>query len=163
MSDTHAAPFLTAKTWHLPRVDVLLHCGDLSNSGSLSDYRGTISLLESVPAEIKLVIAGNHDKTLDQKYWNKHIEMMQARGEDVDQGLHYKAKELWTSDEVRRAGIFYLDEGTHKFTLRSGASFTVCPLAHPKLVLSVLSPLTNNYPDICVTISTRIQRLGIYV
>lgn len=125
ISDTHAATFLTDKTWHLPRVDVLLHCGDLSNSGSLADYRRTISLLRSVPAELKLVIAGNHDKTLDGQYWKSFVERMQARGLDLDPELHCQAKELWTSNEMKRDGIFYLEEGTHKFTLRSGATFTV--------------------------------------
>jgi len=127
ISDTHAATSLTDETWKLPRVDVLLHCGDLSNVGSIDNYRRTISLLRSVPAEIKLVIAGNHDKTLDGQYWSSHVKRMRARGQNVDPDLHRHAKQLWTSDELRGSGIFYLEEGTRKFTLRSGATFTVCP------------------------------------
>lgn len=48
----------------LPKADVLLHCGDLTMVGLLNEYEKTLDMLESIDAELKLVIAGNHDISL---------------------------------------------------------------------------------------------------
>jgi hypothetical protein len=107
----------------LPAADVLLHCGDLTMVGLLSEFDGVIAMLGKIEAELKLVIAGNHDCSLDAEYYSRE-------GRD-QHGLHYeedvpvKAREMWTGIRAREAGITYLDEGTHQFTLQSGASFTI--------------------------------------
>ena len=48
-----------------PRVDVLLHCADLTQVGDMSAYKKALRMLGSFDAELKLVIAGNHDISLD--------------------------------------------------------------------------------------------------
>jgi len=76
-------------------------------------------MLGSIDAELKLVIAGNHDKTLDAKYWrDKRSNMYQW--ED-----HPKALDMWKGKEAQDAGVTYLEEGVHQFKLKSGAIFKV--------------------------------------
>ncbi|KAK3952160.1 Metallo-dependent phosphatase-like protein [Pseudoneurospora amorphoporcata] len=59
ISDTHNC------TVKLPKGDVLIHAGDLTNQGSLSELTKAIQWLEKADFEAKIVIAGNHDKALD--------------------------------------------------------------------------------------------------
>ncbi|OCK96002.1 Metallo-dependent phosphatase, partial [Cenococcum geophilum 1.58] len=66
ISDTHN------QTPKLPRGDVLIHAGDLSNQGSISELRKTVAWLEKADFEVKIVIAGNHDVTLDSQFYEKH-------------------------------------------------------------------------------------------
>ncbi|KAI9666957.1 MAG: hypothetical protein M1831_001462 [Alyxoria varia] len=104
----------------LPKADVLIHCGDLTMMGRLEEYQQTISMLDKIDAELKLVIAGNHDRSLDAAFW-KDPEKPFMR----DHADHERALELWTETAPRK-GITYLDEDTHTFTLKSsGATFTV--------------------------------------
>ncbi|ESA42654.1 Ser/Thr protein phosphatase [Neurospora crassa OR74A] len=59
ISDTHNC------TIKLPKGDVLIHAGDLTNQGSLSELTKAIQWLEKADFEAKVVIAGNHDKALN--------------------------------------------------------------------------------------------------
>ena len=45
----------------LPKADVAIHCGDLTDGSLLEEFRGAIRLLRDIDAPLKLVIAGNHD------------------------------------------------------------------------------------------------------
>jgi predicted phosphodiesterase len=73
ISDTHNFEFGKAERYDgpfvqpTPRCDVL-HCGDLTMTGGISDYKKSIRMLASIDAELKLVIAGNHDRDLDPKW-----------------------------------------------------------------------------------------------
>lgn len=83
-------------------------------------------MLHSIPAELKLVIAGNHDLSLDRDWWlnnprGRHIDDCRRRP-DSD---YETAREIWTGQEAEDAGVTFLDEGTHSFTLKSGAKFKV--------------------------------------
>jgi 3',5'-cyclic AMP phosphodiesterase CpdA len=49
----------------MPRVDILLHTGDLTNFGEVKSLRKSIKMLGSIEAELKLVIAGSHDISLN--------------------------------------------------------------------------------------------------
>ena len=122
ISDTHGAKFVPRQD-ELPKVDVLLHCGDLTSRGRLFEYEDTLSLLCNIDAELKLVIAGNHDVTLDAEYWR-------ARGSEID-GSDYSsstaaaAMKLMKGRKALLAGVEFLHEGVHSFRLRSGAKFTL--------------------------------------
>lgn len=73
LSDTHFyslfRPDMTRKDipFHnpLPHVDILIHAGDLTSTGLHYEHVLAVSLLRSHPAELKLIIPGNHDITLD--------------------------------------------------------------------------------------------------
>ena len=67
ISDTHNLEFADCDHdfWQvLPRVDVLLHCGDLTHCGGASSYKKALRMLGQFDAELKIVIAGNHDLDL---------------------------------------------------------------------------------------------------
>ncbi|KAI4864942.1 Metallo-dependent phosphatase [Hypoxylon rubiginosum] len=66
ISDTHNC------TVKLPKGDVLIHCGDLTNEGSFSELSKQVAWLEKADFECKLVIAGNHDLTLDTDSYEQY-------------------------------------------------------------------------------------------
>ncbi|CAO2650940.1 Nn.00g092370.m01.CDS01 [Neocucurbitaria sp. VM-36] len=108
----------------LPKADVLLHCGDLTMVGHLHEYEQTLDMLESIDADLKLVIAGNHDISLDAEYYARKGPYMHARhGYDIE--LPKKAMDFWKGERAHRAGVVYLEEGTHMFTLKNGAILRV--------------------------------------
>ena len=125
LSDTHNFEFTnndhTSRPLQLPtpKVDVLLHCGDLTHVGREPSYRKALKMLNSIEAELKLVIAGNHDIDLDRQYWETHL------GEDDELEDHGRAVRVMTGPLAMAAGVTYLNEGTHAFTLKSGARFTI--------------------------------------
>ncbi|KAG8163818.1 hypothetical protein KVR01_005736 [Diaporthe batatas] len=49
----------------LPDGDVLIHAGDLTQSGTLSELQDALDWLKAQPHAHKIVIAGNHDIILD--------------------------------------------------------------------------------------------------
>ncbi|CAL1144220.1 unnamed protein product [Cladocopium goreaui] len=66
-SDTHG---LHAKipAKHMPEADVLLHAGDFTNQGEVSQVQSFAQWLRDYPAKEKVVIAGNHDLSFDEEY-----------------------------------------------------------------------------------------------
>ncbi|KAL5116419.1 hypothetical protein ACEQ8H_005655 [Pleosporales sp. CAS-2024a] len=52
--------------------DVLIHAGDLTNQGSLAELERIVSWLEKSEFEAKIVVAGNHDLTLDAPFFREH-------------------------------------------------------------------------------------------
>jgi hypothetical protein len=47
-------------------------------------YKKALKMLGSIDAELKLVIAGNHDISLDGKYWRTHL-YKGVEGDDVEE------------------------------------------------------------------------------
>ncbi|KAJ5448248.1 hypothetical protein N7445_003069 [Penicillium cf. griseofulvum] len=155
ISDTHTStPHPPQRTDHayrypLPTANILLHAGDLTKVGYRVEHEAMISMLTTAQAELKLVIAGNHDITLDEDYftsfgYTRHQRPEQLGEESIllsddlqptlrtstpnkDSLRAYASsiKSLWTSEAARKAGIIYLEEGTHSFTLSTGATFTI--------------------------------------
>ncbi|KAI0452295.1 Metallo-dependent phosphatase-like protein [Xylaria acuta] len=66
VSDTHNC------TVKLPKGDVLIHCGDLTNQGSFSELSKQVKWLEQADFECKIVVAGNHDLTLDTDFYDAY-------------------------------------------------------------------------------------------
>ncbi|KAL9126786.1 MAG: hypothetical protein Q9217_004213 [Psora testacea] len=118
ISDTHCA------TPKIPTCDLLLHCGDITVEGRLSEYRPQLQMLKEAPADLKLVIAGNHDITLDNEYYDRMGGEMHQDDVLDKKGLE-EVREMWMGAETKRAGVIYLEEGTSSHTLRNGARFTV--------------------------------------
>ena len=57
LSDTHnASP--TDGTFKLPKGDVLIHGGDLTKQGTLTELRKTLDWIEEADFEAKIVVAG---------------------------------------------------------------------------------------------------------
>ncbi|EHK49635.1 hypothetical protein TRIATDRAFT_50496 [Trichoderma atroviride IMI 206040] len=66
ISDTHNC------TVKLPPGDILIHAGDLTNKGSKSELSRAVKWLEEADFEAKIVVAGNHDVTLDEDFYFHH-------------------------------------------------------------------------------------------
>lgn len=59
ISDTHnSQPYI-------PPGDILIHAGDLTQSGSIQELQTSIDWLNALPHKHKIVVAGNHDLHLD--------------------------------------------------------------------------------------------------
>ncbi|KAK4444172.1 Ser Thr phosphatase family [Podospora aff. communis PSN243] len=115
LSDTHRIAFPNPES--LPKVDVVLHCGDLTTVGGLGEYKTEIAKLKAIDAELKLVIPGNHDVSLDPIWWK-------ASTDECDD-----AEEPWLALALFRAeqgkGLHLLQEGLHTFNLTGNRTFSV--------------------------------------
>jgi len=70
LSDTHNA--VSPGSFKLPKGDVLIHAGDLTNQGSFNELQKAVKWIEMADFEVKIVIAGNHDITLDSRFYDQH-------------------------------------------------------------------------------------------
>ena len=59
ISDTHE------QTVEIPPGDILIHAGDLVDSGLVEDIQKQLDWLKAQPHPVKIVIAGNHDSWFD--------------------------------------------------------------------------------------------------
>ncbi|KAB8259052.1 Metallo-dependent phosphatase-like protein [Aspergillus pseudonomiae] len=128
ISDTHSRDSIPSSN---EPADVAIHCGDLTMGSKLHEFKAAINLIKQINAPLKLVIAGNHDFTLDPLAFQNKIHEAQ-RLQDIDPLLIEKeygycgqVRELFDHVDVKKSGIRLLDEGTHYFTLNNGASLTV--------------------------------------
>ncbi|KAL8672321.1 MAG: hypothetical protein Q9168_003205 [Polycauliona sp. 1 TL-2023] len=145
ISDTHdftfPSPSYSPLQLPTPHADVLLHCGDLTTDGGIPFYEKAITMLGSIPAELKLVIAGNHDLELDQEYWGNRTAQLDVHEDGTPNDRfnpenHITALEIMTGPQAKETGITYLTEGTYTFTLSTGATFKI-----------YVSPYTPLYGD----------------
>ncbi|KAK2847624.1 hypothetical protein FQN49_005709, partial [Arthroderma sp. PD_2] len=123
LSDTHATEYAPPAQ----HADVALHCGDLTEESKIDEFRATIQLLKGINAPLKLVIAGNHDFTLDIPMFKQKVAEMPgpADPELVKKvfGDYGEARKLF--EEARKDGIILLDEGVYTFDLANGASLMI--------------------------------------
>lgn len=72
ISDTHNhAP---GEGYTLPKGDILIHSGDLTNQGSYAELKKAVSWISKADFAVKIIVAGNHDLSLDPAYSLKHKE-----------------------------------------------------------------------------------------
>ena len=69
---------------HCPPADVFLHAGDITNTGEVEQLESFSKWLSAYPAEHKVVIAGNHDITLDAPYYKDRGALRFHGGERYD-------------------------------------------------------------------------------
>lgn len=124
ISDTHGLDSLPESVSG-QYADVAIHCGDITTESKIAEYRACMRLLQSVNAPLKLVIAGNHDFTLDIPVFQKILAESRPPLDPtlVEQvyGCYGDARCILNDS----AGITFLDEGTHSFRLGNGAFLTV--------------------------------------
>ncbi|KAF3005325.1 hypothetical protein E8E14_001940 [Neopestalotiopsis sp. 37M] len=124
LSDTHGEDLVLPPQ----HVDVAIHCGDLTEESKLAEFRTTLNLLRRLDAPLKVVIAGNHDFTLDTPSFEKILS--EAADQASDPGL---VKQVYGDfgearkmiDDAKDAGIVFLDEGNHQLKLENGALLQV--------------------------------------
>ena len=125
VSDTHNT------TPPLPKGDVLIHAGDLTNQGTLSELERAIEWISKAPYEVKIVIAGNHDITLDLPFYTEHgLSFHNQHPQDPLQCI----------DLVQKAqGITYLNHTSKHIRLTDPAG----PQTHFRVFGSPYSPDTK--------------------
>lgn len=118
---------ISSKERPVQSVDVAIHCGDLTEGSSLQEFRSAIQFLKDLRAPLKLVIAGNHDFTLDIPAFERKIADASPKLDPElvakEYGAFREARELF--EAAKKDGIVLLDEGTHQFTLANGAQLIV--------------------------------------
>ncbi|KAF5721771.1 hypothetical protein FGLOB1_19 [Fusarium globosum] len=114
----------------LPKGDVLIHAGDLTNQGSHAELAKTVAWLEKQDFEAKIVIAGNHDLTLDPKFYAEH-------------GLYFHNKNPQSHDECLQ-----LFTSSPSITYLSHESTTVASNLHRGRNPSHWSDLTSLWQSI---------------
>ena len=147
ISDTHTqvpiplspspSPISTTSAYRspLPRCDVLLHAGDLTECGTAHEFETAFQTLADAPAELKIVIAGNHDVSLDRGWYEDAVGRGIVGGgrkskEDVE-GYLRGVREMWMGEEARKKGIWYLEEGVREFEVGNGGRFRVSCVRFP--------------------------------
>jgi hypothetical protein len=123
--------------------------------GHLDEYEKTLDMLESIDADLKLVIAGNHDISLDETYYARMGAYMQ--GKQYDANMPRQAREMWTGERAKKAGVTYLDEGTHEFELKNGARLGVYASPYqPEFCVRITSSKTVSDMQLLMWIGLRI-------
>lgn len=101
ISDTHNAQI------NIPDGDVLIHAGDLTQSGSFKELQAALTWLNAQPHSTKIVIAGNHELLLDE-----------ARDGSSDQAASERAQLDW-------GDIIYLENQETTFSCSNGRQLRV--------------------------------------
>ena len=139
ISDTHSALPASSESGvpfrqPLTEADILLHAGDLTMNGRFDQHARAVELIKSHDAELKIVIPGNHDLTLDRHYYRQepllHTQYPGNEYDHYDDAMLDKIEELYTGEEAQAAGVVYMVEGFRTFSLKNGAKFTVYASAY---------------------------------
>ena len=101
ISDTH-----THKPTSLPQGDVLVHAGDLTSDGTVTDIQEQIDWISSLPYEHKIVVAGNHDSWFDLRARRKTDVGEAPRWGDVHY-LQHSSLQLTFPSQAHRQLSFY--------------------------------------------------------
>jgi len=98
--------------------------------GGMNEYHKTLDMLAKIDAPVKIVIAGNHDRTLD-KVWLKENPHSLDLSLEERKALWSEATAFWFDKDGRakKEGVTMLEEGIHTINLQNGASLKVSPLS----------------------------------
>ncbi|RAO65088.1 uncharacterized protein BHQ10_001100 [Talaromyces amestolkiae] len=126
MSDSHGHQLLSGPvTGH---IDVAIHCGDLTNESKIEEFQKTLQYLQELKADLKLVIGGNHDFTMDVPAFKKLVanakQTLEPELVRKTYGDYGEIRNILSANAAA-ANIIFLDEGSYEFRLRNGALLRV--------------------------------------
>lgn len=126
MSDSHGHQPLSAPLTE--QIDVAIHCGDLTDESKIEEFRKTFQYLQELKADLKLVIPGNHDFTMDVLAFKKLVanakQPLEPELVRKTYGDYGEIRNLLSAD-AEAANIIILDEGSYEFRLGNGALLRV--------------------------------------
>ena len=122
ISDTHG---LHRKLMDMPAADVLVHSGDISNSGTEAEVLDFINWLSELPFKYKLFVCGNNDCCL----WDAEDI------EDLPDGIHFLQDRSIKINGVVFSGIGY-DHSVDKIDPKADVVITHEP---PTMILDYSS------------------------
>ncbi|QDS73626.1 hypothetical protein FKW77_002060 [Venturia effusa] len=79
ISDTHN------QTPSLPKGDVLVCAGDVTNQGTVREVERFVRWVEKTDFEVRVVVGGNHDITLDESFYEEHWRSFHNQGKQSTQ------------------------------------------------------------------------------
>jgi len=82
-SDTHGSHD-SIPAAHIVPGDVLIHAGDFTNTGELHQVKSFSQWLKAYPCTHKVVIAGNHDITFDEEYYERRWRRFHKQEDKYD-------------------------------------------------------------------------------
>ncbi|WPG98666.1 Hypothetical protein R9X50_00145900 [Acrodontium crateriforme] len=131
ISDTHGQEFPHELKPQVG-VDVAIHCGDITQSSTLEEFKTGLRLLGDINAPLKLIISGNHEFSLDTPIFKKRISEVSGNitAEDIKKGFGDFGEARQLFETAKSKGIVFLDEGIYHFNLQNGASLTVYASPH---------------------------------
>ncbi|CAG8903289.1 unnamed protein product [Penicillium egyptiacum] len=106
-------------------ADVAIHCGDLTTESKIDEFKASICFLQAMNAPLKLVIAGNHDFTMDTPIFQRKLAESQPLDPRLVQKVYGNYEEARGLFSEKETGITFLDEGIHHFRLQNGARLNV--------------------------------------
>lgn len=152
ISDTHMCH---NKLPTLPHGDVLVHCGDFTNFGSLSEVEGFACWFAQQSHAVKLLVPGNHDMILDQDYYEEYWGDWSARKES-----HEAAQAILRSGGIR----ILVDELAEVFGVRVYGSPWVTRYASWRTAFnkeeSAMESFWDTLPDKVAVLLTHMPPLG---
>jgi Icc-related predicted phosphoesterase len=126
VSDTHGDDLIRKP---VGTYDVAIHCGDLTEESKLDEFRVSLHTMLAIQAPLKLVIAGNHDFSMDIPVLaDKLADNITAEDTDLVKrtyGDFGEARAMFETEATKAAGVVFLDEGNHSFKLANGATLSV--------------------------------------
>ncbi|KAG6020918.1 hypothetical protein E4U41_002680 [Claviceps citrina] len=104
----------------VPDGDILIHAGDLTQSGSQAELAAALSWIRSLPHEHKIVVAGNHDTLLDpaRDGGSSSSSSSSAAAPQAEAAARHREELDW-------AGIMYLQDEARTITCSNGRSVRV--------------------------------------
>lgn len=99
VSDTH-----NCQVENVPNGDLLVHAGDLTSKGTVSELHNQLNWLNSLPHEHKVIIGGNHDLCLDRAFLDKQQEQAKGGGKSLP------GRDLLGSESLDWGNLTYLQD-----------------------------------------------------
>ncbi|MCJ1380431.1 hypothetical protein MMC17_003534 [Xylographa soralifera] len=106
ISDTHSSRPV------VPKGDLLLHAGDLTQSGSFKELQDQLDWLNTQPHKYKVVIGGNHDLLLDPAFTDSFPERIFEKPGSCRSDLKW-------------GNIIYLEKSSIKLDFANGRSLNI--------------------------------------
>jgi len=102
ISDTHSFD-----DFILPDGDILIHAGDLTRTGKYEELEQVLRWLKTLTEfRLKIIIAGNHDITLDKTFYEKNWKRFHTEQENSEQIINMFNDSTLPNDY----GIIYLQD-----------------------------------------------------
>ena len=100
--------------------DILVHTGDFSNFGNLLNVKNFISWFQEQPFPIKILIAGNHDVSLDKDLMKDHKAINEVIDTYVRQNsnLIYLDESGYDIDGIKIWGSAYTPGGSKQWAFQ---------------------------------------------
>ncbi|RGB44021.1 Metallo-dependent phosphatase-like protein [Rhizophagus diaphanus] len=82
--------------------NIVVHAGDMTGLGKVEQVKDTINWIKNLPHKYKVIIAGNHDLTLDETFYEKNWNRFHYSKEDPKEAINI----------IKNAGngVVYLNE-----------------------------------------------------